>query len=136
VAGDVLEHVIDPDALMVDMVSRLGDSGSILVSIPNFGHWYPRLRTASGNFDYDQRGPLDRGHVRFFTRRSFERLIANAGLRIVERRTVGSPLDVLERGGSSLVGRVARTASAVDRAAVRAWPTLFGYQFLYKLERV
>ncbi len=108
VAGDVLEHVIDPDSLMADMVSRLGDDGSILVSVPNFGHWYPRLRTVSGNFDYDQRGPLDRGHVRFFTRRSFERLIAGAGLRIVERRTVGSPLDVLERGGSPLVGSVAR----------------------------
>ena len=136
VAGDVLEHVIDPDALMADMVARLDESGAILVSIPNFGHWYPRLRTASGNFDYDQRGPLDRGHVRFFTRRSFERLVARAGLRIVERRTVGSPLDVLERGGNLLVGRAARAASAVDRAAVRVWPTLFGYQFLYKLERV
>ncbi len=135
VAGDVLEHVIDPDALMTDMVARLDKSGSILVSIPNFGHWYPRLRTATGNFDYDQRGPLDRGHVRFFTRRSFERLIANAGLRIVERRTVGSPLDVLERGRNPLVGRMALYASAVDRAAVRVWPTLFGYQFLYKLER-
>jgi glycosyltransferase involved in cell wall biosynthesis len=136
VAGDVLEHVIDPDSLMADLVSRLGAAGTILVSVPNFGHWYPRLRTASGHFDYDQRGPLDRGHVRFFTRRSFERLIAKAGLRIVERKTVGSPLDVLDRGGNPLVGRVARFVSAVDRAAVRAWPTLFGYQFLYKLERV
>jgi SAM-dependent methyltransferase len=135
VAGDVLEHVIDPDALMADLASRLADHGTILVSVPNFGHWYPRLRTASGTFDYDQRGPLDRGHVRFFTRRSFERLIANAGLRVIERRTVGSPLDVLERGRSSAVGRVARIASTLDRAAVRARPTLFGYQFLYKLER-
>ncbi|WP_035903415.1 bifunctional glycosyltransferase/class I SAM-dependent methyltransferase [Knoellia subterranea] len=136
VAGDVLEHVIDPDALMADMVSRLADGGSILVSVPNFGHWYPRIRAASGTFDYDQRGPLDRGHVRFFTRRSFERLIDQAGLRIVERRTVGSPLDVLERGGSTAVGKAARYASAVDRAAVKVRPTLFGYQFLYKLERV
>ncbi|MFC7488922.1 bifunctional glycosyltransferase/class I SAM-dependent methyltransferase [Knoellia sp. CPCC 206453] len=136
VAGDVLEHVIDPDALMADMKSRLADDGTILVSVPNFGHWYPRLRTASGTFDYDQRGPLDRGHVRFFTRRSFEKLIANAGLRVVERRTVGSPLDVLERGASPVVGRAAKIASAVDRAAVKARPTFFGYQFLYKLERV
>ncbi|MDT0215269.1 bifunctional glycosyltransferase/class I SAM-dependent methyltransferase [Rothia sp. ARF10] len=136
VAGDVLEHVIDPDALMADMVGRLATDGQILVSVPNFGHWYPRARSASGTFDYDQRGPLDRGHVRFFTRRSFERLIANAGLRIVERRTVGSPIDVLSRGGSSLLGRTARYAAAMDRAAVRLRPTLFGYQFLYKLERV
>jgi 2-polyprenyl-3-methyl-5-hydroxy-6-metoxy-1,4-benzoquinol methylase len=135
VAGDVLEHVIDPDALMADMVSRLAPGGSVLVSIPNFGHWYPRLRSATGTFDYDQRGPLDRGHVRFFTRRSFERLIRDAGLRIVERNTVGSPLDVLERGGSPLLGRAAAAFGSIDRALVRVWPTLFGYQFMYKLER-
>jgi hypothetical protein len=28
---------------------------------------------------------------------------------------------------------VARFAGAVDRAAVRLWPTLFGYQFIYRL---
>jgi SAM-dependent methyltransferase len=135
VAGDVLEHVIDPDALMADIVARLAPGGTVLVSIPNFGHWYPRLRTASGTFDYDQRGPLDRGHVRFFTRRSFERLIRTAGLRVVERSTVGSPLDVLERGGNPLLGRAAGVLGSVDRALVRLWPTMFGYQFLYKLER-
>ena len=38
---------------------------------PNFGHWYPRgTRGRCGRFDYDQRGPLDHGHVRFFTRRT------------------------------------------------------------------
>ena len=52
----------------------------IVASVPNFGHWYPRLRTAAGLFDYDQRGILDRTHVRFFTRRSFRRAVANTGL--------------------------------------------------------
>jgi hypothetical protein len=94
----------------------------------------------AGRFDYDQRGLLDQGHVRFFTRRSFESLVRSCGLRIVERQTVGIPFDVLERGaegsttssGTRVLGRV----GAVDRAATRAWPTLFGYQFLYRLERV
>ena len=108
----------------------------MLVSIPNFGHWYPRARVATGLFDYDQRGPLDQGHVRFFTRRSFERLVARAGMRIVERETVGSPVDVLERGDvSPRILRAARAAGAADRVATHAWPTLFGYQFLYRLER-
>ncbi len=57
-------------------------------------------------------------------------------MRIVERVTVGSPVDVLERGGASpRVQRVAEGVGAADRAATRAWPTLFGYQFLYRLER-
>jgi SAM-dependent methyltransferase len=136
VAGDVLEHVIDPLQLLRSLGDRLAPGGEVLVSVPNFGHWYPRTRVAVGRFDYDQRGPLDQGHVRFFTRRSFERLIDEAGMRVVERVTVGSPVDVLERGGASpRVQRMAERIGKADRAATRAWPTLFGYQFLYRLER-
>jgi glycosyltransferase involved in cell wall biosynthesis len=136
VAGDVLEHVIDPQRLLTDIASRLAAGGQVLVSVPNFAHWYPRVRVAVGRFDYDQRGLLDHGHVRFFTRRSFEKLVAASGLRIVERVTVGSPVDVLERGHASpRLARVVRRVSGLDRVATRAWPTLFGYQFLYRLEQ-
>ena len=136
VAGDVLEHVTDPQRLLGDIVDRLADDGQILVSVPNFGHWYPRTRVAVGRFDYDQRGLLDRGHVRFFTRRSFERLVHQSGLRIVERETVGSPIDVLDRGAAATTsGRLTATAARADRALTRWWPTMFGYQFLYRLER-
>ncbi|MGZ6752944.1 MAG: bifunctional glycosyltransferase/class I SAM-dependent methyltransferase [Nocardioides sp.] len=136
VAGDIIEHVVDPKRLLSDLAGRLSDDGEVFVSIPNFGHWYPRARVVTGTFDYDQRGPLDHTHVRFFTRKSFERLVASCGLRIVERETVGSPFDILERGaGGSRAARVAGRVAVADRAATRAWPTLFGYQFLYRLER-
>ena len=134
VAADVLEHVIDPASLLSDLASRLSPGGEVLVSVPNFGHWYPRGRTALGLFDYDTRGPLDQGHVRFFTRRSFEKLVRSCGLRVVERSVVGVPVDVLERGGPG--GRLAdavRVASRAERAVARTWPTMFGYQLLYRL---
>jgi hypothetical protein len=104
------------------------------VSVPNFGHWYPRGRTAVGKFDYDQRGPLDRGHLRFFTRDSIEALIANCGLRITDRATVGTPFDTLAAGSSPLRERLASGAARTDRVATRVWPRLFGYQFLYRME--
>ena len=136
VAGDVLEHVVDPQQLLTDIAGRLAVDGEVFVSVPNFAHWYPRAKVVSGRFDYDQRGPLDHGHVRFFTRRTFERLIDQCGLRIVEQQTVGSPFDVVARGASDdRVARVAGRVAAADRAATKMWPTLFGYQFLYRLER-
>jgi glycosyltransferase involved in cell wall biosynthesis len=137
IAGDVLEHVIDPASLLSDIADRLAPGGEVFVSVPNFAHWYPRARVVAGRFDYDQRGLLDHGHVRFFTRRSFERLVHQCGLRIAAAETVGSPFDVLARGGTgeSRLARVAGRVAVADRYATRAWPTLFGYQFLYRLER-
>ena len=134
VAADVLEHTITPESLLSEMRSRLTPRGVILASIPNFAHWYPRARVAMGRFDYDERGILDRGHVRFFTRRSFERMLDECGVEIVTRAVVGSPVaDVLERGSSTSMGRLVHVAATVDRAAAHVWPTMFGYQFLYVL---
>lgn len=135
VAGDVLEHVVEPARLLADLATHLAPGGEILVSVPNFAHWYPRGRTALGLFDYDQRGPLDIGHVRFFTRRSFEKLLRGTGMRITERQVVGTPLDVLGRGGGS-PHRALELLARGDRLLTRLWPTLFGYQFLYRLESV
>jgi hypothetical protein len=116
------------------MTTRLTPDGLILASVPNFAHWYPRARVATGRFDYDQRGLLDRGHVRFFTRRSFERMLKDCGLEIVTRTVVGSPVaDVLERGAQASTGRLVRAAATLDRVAAHVWPTMFGYQFLYVL---
>lgn len=134
VAADVLEHTVRPERLLSDLSGRLGPGGSIMVSVPNFAHWYPRARVALGRFDYDQRGLLDRGHVRFFTRRSFEKLLRSCRLQIVRRSTVGTPFDIVGGRAGSAAGRLATTVAAVDRLATRSWPTLFGYQFLYQLQ--
>ncbi len=134
VAGDVLEHVTDPHALLSTLATKLNPGGEILISIPNFGHWYPRTRTALGLFDYDERGPLDVGHVRFFTRRSFDKLIKACNLHTLEATAVPSPTDVLTRTTTSSKAKKAlQTAGRIDNAATKAWPTLFGYQFLYRL---
>ncbi|WP_217630376.1 methyltransferase domain-containing protein [Nocardioides exalbidus] len=137
VAGDILEHVVEPQQLLEDLVSKLVPGGEILVSVPNFGHWYPRGRIAIGKFDYDQRGPLDRGHVRFFTRTTIERLFADCDLRVLEHRVVGTPFESVVDGPQPAPTRkhLVRGVTRVDRAMVRAWPRLFGYQFLYRLER-
>ena len=55
-AGDVLEHVRDPGRVLEQARELLAPGGRLIVSVPNFGHWYVRLRTVLGVFDYDQRG--------------------------------------------------------------------------------
>jgi hypothetical protein len=84
---------------------------------------------AAGLFDYDQRGILDRTHVRFFTRRSFRRVLASTGLEVVVERYAGLPLDVL-----GVDGPPGRAVAAIDRVTRRVWPTMFAYQFVFGLE--
>jgi glycosyltransferase involved in cell wall biosynthesis len=135
VCADVLEHVRQPEALLAEILPRLNPGGAIVASVPNFGHWYPRLRTVCGMFDYDRRGILDRTHVRFFTRRSFERLARDAGCSVRRIGTTGLPFDVADRGGAGGASRKLAPIAVIDRLLVRIRPQLFGYQFIYELKR-
>lgn len=137
VAADVLEHVRAPERLLAQALERLAPGGAIVASVPNFSHWYPRLRTALGAFDYDRRGILDAGHLRFFTARSFERLAADIGLAVARREAIGLPLEVVARGGRERWSEsTAGLAQRADDALVRLRPSLFAYQLLYELRPV
>jgi predicted TPR repeat methyltransferase len=130
VAADVLEHVRDPESVLKQVRSVLVPGGTLIASVPNFGHWYPRVRTAVGLFDYDQRGILDRGHVRFFTRRALLDLVRRSGFTVTRQQATGLPIEVLSEGN----GVAWRGVRVADRLAVGAWPTLFGYQFVIRCE--
>jgi 2-polyprenyl-3-methyl-5-hydroxy-6-metoxy-1,4-benzoquinol methylase len=130
VAADVLEHVRDPESLLKQIRSVLVPGGTLIASVPNFGHWYPRVRTAIGLFDYDQRGILDRGHVRFFTRRGLLDLVRRSGFTVTRQQATGLPVEVLSSGN----GVAWRGVRVADRIGLGAWPTLFGYQFVVRCE--
>jgi SAM-dependent methyltransferase len=133
-AADVLEHVRHPDRILEQVAPLLAPDGTLVTSVPNFGHWYPRARVALGRFDYDRRGILDRDHIRFFTRLSFERLATRTGYTVLRRTSTGLPLEVVGRGGAgSRPGGLVEALSKLDRAATRIRPGLFAYQFLYEL---
>jgi 2-polyprenyl-3-methyl-5-hydroxy-6-metoxy-1,4-benzoquinol methylase len=129
IAADVIEHVSRPGSLLRQMTGVVAADGEILVSTPNFAHWYPRIRVAAGMFGYDRRGILDETHLRFFTRRSLLRLVRASGLEVRDLRCTGLPFDVLAEG----TGAGSRVARRVDRGLVRMRPTLFGYQFVLRL---
>ncbi len=137
-AADILEHLREPGMLLTQVREHLAPNGWVLVSIPNAVHWYPRLRMLFGRFDYDRRGILDRGHLRFFTRRSFERLARSTGLLVTRCQAVGLPLEILNRGGGEnpVSQKVPlRILALLDRVITRLWPNLFAYQYVMRLEK-
>lgn len=133
VAADILEHLVDPEKLLAQLPRVLTPGGVIMVSVPNMAHWYPRLRVALGQFDYERRGIFDSGHVRFFTERSFVRLATRAGLRVRRRSNTGLPVEVASRGGPS-PSRLMRWISAADQLGLAMAPRLFSYQLVFELE--
>ena len=136
VAANVLEHVRRPDNLLTELADVTTPDVELIVCIPNFAHWYPRVRVASGHFDYDRRGILDSQHVRFFTRRSLLKMAARSGWRCETVVPVGLPFEVVERGGRpGLAGRLRRSVGRVDRWLSQKWPNLFAFQFVAVFSR-
>ena len=108
VAADVLEHLADPWQTLRDLRSCLATGGSIVASIPNVRYWKVMWNLlVRGEFRYVDEGILDRTHLRFFTRRSIERLFPEAGWEI--EVLTPNPIDrpALRRAVMSLAGELA-----------------------------
>jgi 2-polyprenyl-3-methyl-5-hydroxy-6-metoxy-1,4-benzoquinol methylase len=83
VMNDVLEHLYDPAAVLRELRPKLRASGVIVASLPNV-RFILNVRDFvwRGDWAYTSAGILDRTHVRFFTRKSMERMFQEAGYRV------------------------------------------------------
>jgi 2-polyprenyl-3-methyl-5-hydroxy-6-metoxy-1,4-benzoquinol methylase len=91
--GDTLEHIPDPVAVLRRLRTKLRDDGVLVVSIPNFANWAVRLQVLAGRFRYNDRGILDRTHLRFYTEKSVRELFAAGGFEVVDMRgAIPAPL--------------------------------------------
>lgn len=79
VFADILEHLKDPLAVLKRYKKYLKDDGYIIVSLPNISNWRMRFKFLFGNFEYEDKGLLDEGHLRFFNEKSAKKLLTDAG---------------------------------------------------------
>lgn len=79
VFADILEHLKDPSAVLERFKKYLKDDGYIIVSLPNISNWRMRFRFLFGNFEYEDKGILDGGHLRFFNEKSAKKLLTDTG---------------------------------------------------------
>ncbi|MCO4770435.1 MAG: methyltransferase domain-containing protein [Deltaproteobacteria bacterium] len=131
VLGDVLEHMAEPERLLAAARAHVAPGGKLLVSLPNAVHWSVRTQVARGNFEYTNRGLLDRGHLRFFTTKTATRLFESSGLRVVEHRVTPIPWERVVPGGPARI--VGRTIEQADYLLARLRPGLFAYQNIFEL---
>lgn len=79
VAADVLEHLKDPVRVLESVRGLLRSDGYVVTSVPNIAHGSVRLALLTGDFRYQERGLLDRTHLRFFTAETVVDMVESAG---------------------------------------------------------
>jgi 2-polyprenyl-3-methyl-5-hydroxy-6-metoxy-1,4-benzoquinol methylase len=124
-AGDVLEHLINPQQALSRAALLLRPGGEVVVSLPHVGHVDVKLSLLQGKFNYRQFGLLDATHLRFFTLKTVKELVKESGLVMTDLRRVRVP--------------AFETEQAVDRSSVQnavleaalADPEAETYQFVF-----
>ena len=99
---DVLEHLINPWNVMSKLRVLLKPDGVIIASIPNVRNFHVILPLIFwGEWEYLDRGILDKTHLRFFTRSTAIKLIESSGLKIDMIKETG-----FERGSKTRVANL------------------------------
>jgi 2-polyprenyl-3-methyl-5-hydroxy-6-metoxy-1,4-benzoquinol methylase len=89
VFNDVLEHLVDPYAVLAQARSLLAPEGVVVCSIPNVRHyrnlWNLMIHK---QWRYEDHGVLDRTHLRFFTERSIVEMFDELGFEILRMQGI------------------------------------------------
>lgn len=114
VCGDILEHLREPDRILGKIRRWLKDEGLLVCCVPNLRNWKIIMDlTFMGEWRYAGCGILDQTHLRFFTARSFKRMLHDNSFGVVYQGFIYGP-----------------KAAAFDRATLGLFQEFFGYQIL------
>ena len=89
-ALDILEHLKDPEEVLIKLKSKIKSNGTLIVSIPNVSHYSIILSLIKQEWIYADNGILDRTHLRFFTPKSFESFANKNGWEVILKQPVNS----------------------------------------------
>lgn len=126
VLSHVLEHLRNPEALLVQISRLLTPDGQVAIALPNVLNWHQRLLFLVGRFEYTEQGIMDNTHMRFYSFASARRMLEACGFQVIAARAAGS---ILPWG--PIRKRLPSFTAFVDRLFCALRPGLFGRQLLY-----
>lgn len=81
--NDILEHLVDPEAVLRTLGTKMAPGGTLISSVPNVRHfWTVWDLVIRGRWDYVDEGILDRTHLRFYTRATMQEMFERCGYRV------------------------------------------------------
>jgi 2-polyprenyl-3-methyl-5-hydroxy-6-metoxy-1,4-benzoquinol methylase len=84
VCNDVLEHLVYPWVTLERLRPKLCAGGVVVASIPNIRHLPALAKIVCGkDFPQEDSGIFDRTHLRWFTKKSIQRMFDQAGYEMV-----------------------------------------------------
>lgn len=84
ICNDVIEHMADDSWFLVNIRTKLKQGGILMGSIPNIRYW-PILFSLifDKQWEYQEHGVLDRTHLRFYTIKSFPKMLVRTGYEVI-----------------------------------------------------
>ena len=82
--SEVLEHLVEPAAVVSKLARFIRPGGMLLASSPNISHWRVIRELVMGRFRLADQGVFDRTHLRWFTPEAFVELVEKAGFEVHE----------------------------------------------------
>lgn len=82
---DVLEHLVNPEAVIQKLHQYLAPGGAIVASLPNVRHYtvlFPLL--FQDKWEYQDNGILDKTHLKFFVKETAINLMESSGLSVTK----------------------------------------------------
>ncbi len=129
VCGDVLEHLVDPMAVLAKLSRVLAPDGVMVVCIPNVRFWQViDMLVDKNRWKYENAGILDSTHLRFFAAVDMQKLVLDAGLAVLKMQPIAMhSSDQLPRNadGSISIGRV-----TIDNVTDAEYDDLLTYQYV------
>lgn len=127
---DVIEQLAAPEKFLLKLRNETtadlvgAKAPVIVISTPNVAFASLRLGLLFGRFNYADRGILNINHKRLFTSASLRQTLVDCGYEIEDWRAVGPPFELV------LKGKLGTELSRVCDVLARAFPNLFGFQFI------
>ena len=100
IAGEVIEHLVDPDSALKNIYKSLNKNGYLIVSTPNLAAWYNRILLLLGiqpiftetslhenlgrKFKILGQGRYTEGHLKIFTKNSLVEILQKENFKVIK----------------------------------------------------